>query len=200
MPAGAELESRIPIPSSQLSRRYIYIFIYIYRFRVPLPRSSPCRKQLFSCQGAVEKKPLKYSEFRGGKIQPCSETFLLCAQWAQIYGSTCGPVGPKFPPTGLEVAFTYSEFRRGQSQPSRENILTPVVSKFGGPLGPGSLCDHWSGSSGTVARRATITPTLYIPHGFGRKTNPHFRKKLRFFRDVRCIRHPTNFCSEKVRF
>ena len=29
MLAGTELENRIPIPSSQLSRRYIYIFIYI---------------------------------------------------------------------------------------------------------------------------------------------------------------------------
>ena len=133
MPAGAELENRIPIPSSQLSRRYIYIFIYIYRFRVPLPRSSPCRKRLFSCQGTGEKNLSSGRHRDGSKLNTQKEIFLLCAQWARIFDSTCGPVGQKFPPTGLEVAFTYSEFQRGQSQPSREKTLTPLVSKLWEP-------------------------------------------------------------------
>ena len=153
VPAGAELENRIPIPSSQLSRRYIYIFIYIYRFRVPLPRSSPCRKRLFSCQGTGEKnlssgrhrenRKLEHfwKEFfsscgrhrDGSKLNTQRKIFSLCAQWARIFDSTCGPVGQKFPPTGLEVAFTYSEFQRGQSQPSREKTLTPLVSKLWEP-------------------------------------------------------------------
>ena len=102
---------------------------------------------------------LKYSEFRRGEIQPCSETFLfyfpigrhqdgsklntqrkifsLCAQWARIFDSTCGPVGQKFPPTGLEVTFTYSEFQRGQSQPKGKIFWHQWCRSCGSHRSPG---------------------------------------------------------------
>ena len=71
------------------------------------------------------------------KTKHTNEIFSLCAQWARIYGPTCGPVGQKFPPTGLEVAFTYSEFQRGQSQPKGKIFWHQWCRSCGSHRSPG---------------------------------------------------------------
>ena len=201
---------------------------------MPLPRSSLCRKRLFSCQGTGEKNLSSGRHWKsrifslcprktfsscgrhreGAKLNTPKEIFSLCAQWARISYSTCGPVGQKFPPTGLEVAFTYSEFQRGKSQPLWENILTPVVSKFGVPLGPGekvlscgrqrdavknnpsrefSLCDHWSGS---YRCRWPIGPQLPTAR-FWAKNETSDLKKFLYLPTARfCPKNEPPFCKK----
>ena len=175
---------------------------------MPLPRSSPCRKRLFSCQGTGEKnlssgrhresrklehfwKEIFSSSGRhwrsrffslclrnffsscgrhrdGSKLNTQRKIFSLCAQWARIFDSTCGPVGQKFHPLGWKLLSHIPNFRGVKVNPHEKKLWHHWCRSCGSHRSPGrrssqvvgnempqkttpydikfSLCDHWSGS------------------------------------------------------
>ena len=155
---------------------------------MPLPRSSPCRKRLFSCQGTGEKdlssgrhwrsrffslSPRKYfssigRHWDGLKLNTLRKIFSLCAQWARIFDSTCGPVGQKFHPLGWKLLSHIPNFRGVKVNPHEKKLWHHWCRSCGSHRSPGrrssqvvgnempqkttpydikfSLCDHWSGS------------------------------------------------------
>ena len=65
------------------------------------------------------------------KTKHPNEIFSLCAQWARIFDSTCGPVGQKFHPLGWKLLSHIPNFRGVKVNPKEKYFDTSGVEVVG---------------------------------------------------------------------